>query len=52
MKIYKFQYQNIVAFYTLNIRNINYAGYTNSGQYILVVKEDRLYFVNPFSLNT
>ena len=52
VKFFKFQYQKLTQFYTYNVRGVNYAGFSDSGQYIMVVVDDFLYFLDPFTYET
>ena len=52
VKFFKFQYKKLDQFYTYNVRNVNYAGYTESGQFIIISTEDMLYLLNPFTYET
>lgn len=52
VKFYKFCYHDIIQFYTYDVRNVNYAGYSEDGHTILIAFEDLLYFVNSFSYQT
>lgn len=38
--------------YTYNVRNVSYAGYTASGEFLLIAVDDMLYFLNPFTFET
>lgn len=49
VKFFKFEYQRLEQFYTYNVRGVNYAGFSDSGQYILIAVEDMLYFINPYT---
>ena len=36
VKFFKFQYKKLQQFYTYNVRNVNYAAFSPSGEYIIV----------------
>lgn len=52
VKFYKFKYNDIAPYYTYNVRNVSYAGFTDNGQYVMVVSDDVLYFLNSFTFQT
>ena len=49
VKFFKFEYQSLEPLYTYNVRGVNYAGFSDSGQYIMIAVDDTLHFLNPFT---
>lgn len=52
VKFFNFEYGKLEQFYTFNTRNVNYAGFTSSGEHLLMALDDMLFFLNPFSFET